>query len=49
MPSSQFKFELSNDSTAFLDVRKSRVTGLKEGFTKLTLVDKSIFFEYNTV
>ena len=42
MPSSQFEFKLSNTSVAQLDVKKSSVLGVKLGYTKVTLEDKSI-------
>ena len=42
MPSSQFEFELSNTTVAQLDVKKSSVLGVNIGYTRVTLVDKSI-------
>ena len=42
MPSSQFEFQLSNTTVAELDVKKSSVLGVEIGYTKVTLVDKSI-------
>ena len=42
MPSSQFEFELSNTTVAQLDVKKSSVLGINIGYTRVTLVDKSI-------
>lgn len=42
MPSPQFEFKLSNTSVAQLDVKKSSVLGVELGYTKVTLVDKSI-------
>ena len=42
VPSSQFEFELSNTTVAQLDVKKSSVLGINIGYTRVTLVDKSI-------
>ena len=47
MPSSQFEFKLSNTSVAQLDVKKSSVLGVKLGYTKVTLEDKSILCDLN--
>ena len=44
MPSPQFEFKLSNTSVAQLDVKKSSVLGVELGYTKVTLVDKSILW-----
>ena len=49
MPSSQFEFKLSNTSVAQLDIKKSSVLGVKLGYTKVTLEDKSILCDLNTV
>ena len=42
MPSSQFEFQLSNTTVGQLDVKQSSVLGIQLGYTKVTLVDKSI-------
>jgi len=46
VPSSQFEFELSNTTVAQLDVKKSSVLGINIGYTRVTLVDKSILCIY---
>ncbi len=47
MPSSLFEFKLSNTTVAQLDVRKSSVLGVNIGYTRVTLVDKSILLYNN--
>ena len=42
MPSSQFELRLSNTTVGQLDVKQSSVMGIQSGYTKVTLVDKSI-------
>ena len=42
MPSSQFKFVLSNTTVGTLDEPSSHVIGRALGYTKVTLVDNSI-------
>ena len=42
VPSAQFEFELSNTTVAQLDVKKSSVLGVNIGYTRVSLVDKSI-------
>lgn len=42
MPSTQFKFVLSNTTVGYLDVPSSRVIGRALGFTQVSLVDNSI-------
>ena len=42
MPSSQFKFNLSNITVGVLDEPSSRVIGRSIGYTQVTLVDNSI-------
>lgn len=42
MPSSQFKFQLSNTTVGVLDVPLSRVVGRAVGYTKVSLLDNSI-------
>ena len=49
MPSSQFEFKLCNTTVAQLDVKKSSVLGVNIGYTKVTLVDKSILCKTITV
>ncbi|EDO39641.1 predicted protein [Nematostella vectensis] len=45
MPSPQFQFKLMDNEAGYLDVQKSSVTGIKEGVTKIVLVDKSILLQ----
>ena len=49
MPSSQFEFKLCNTTVAQLDVKKSSVLGVNIGYTKVTLVDKSILCKTITI
>ena len=42
MPSTQFEFKLSNAAVGDLNVAESSVVGIKQGYTQMVLVDKSI-------
>ena len=44
MPSTQFKFVLSNETVGTLVEPTSMVIGRALGYTQVTLVDNSIFF-----